>query len=187
MIVGTTDKFLAQGVPEALWDFMRGACRIAFDAFRPLPGAQLPALPRRLLDHARDMTSTLAEFHGSALRVDVLQARRVGEIYLREVFLRATDTGRTVEYGVLAVALEQFTPEQRAAIEAGVAPLGALLHGFQIPFISSPISFFAATAANLAATPFGAQVVGECYGRLNCLAKPSREPLAWIMEILPPT
>ena len=180
-------QLITQSVPQALWGFMRGSCHIAFDAFRPLSGAQLPAPPRRLLDHARDMTSTLAEFHGSALRVEVLQARRVGEIYLREVFLRTTDTGRIVEYGVLAVALEQFTPEQRAAIESGGVPLGALLHNFQIPFVSSPIGFFAATAANLAATPFGAQVTGECYGRLNCLAKPSREPLAWILEILPPT
>ena len=31
-----------------------------------------------------------------------------------------------------------------------------------------------------------AHAKGECYGRLNCLSKPSREPLAWILEILPP-
>ncbi len=177
---------VAQGVPEALWDFLRGSCHLAFSSFRALPGAQLPARPRRLLDHARDMTSTLAEFHGSALRVEVLQCRRMGELYLREVFLRTTDTDRIVEYGVIAVALDQFTAEQRAAIESGEAPLGALLHRFEIPFVSAPIGFFAATAANLAATPLAAHVAGECYGRLNCLSKPSREPLAWIVEILPP-
>ena len=174
-------------MPEALGIFLRDSCHLAFNSLRRFPGAQLPEPARRLLDHARDMTSTLAEFHGSALRVDVLQTRRVGELYLREVFLRTTNTGRLVEYGVLAVALAQFSPEQRAAIEAGEAPLGALLHRFQIPFVSAPIGFFAATAADLAATPLAGHALGECYGRLNCLSKPSREPLAWILEILPPT
>ena len=182
----TDDQLITQSVPEALWGFLRAECRIPFDSFRPLPGAQLPEPARRLLDHARDMTSTLAEFHGAPLRVDVLQTRRAGELYLREVFLRTTATGRLVEYGVLAVALAQFSAEQRAAVEAGGAPLGALLHRFQIPFVSAPIGFFAATAADIAATPLAAHAKGECYGRLNCLSKPSREPLAWILEILPP-
>ncbi len=183
--MGTADQFIAQGVPEALWKFMRESCHLAFDTFRPLPGPRLPDPARRLLDHARDMTSTLAEFHGSPLRVDVLQTRRAGELYLREVFLRTTDTARVVEYGVIAVALAQFSPEQRAAIEAGEAPLGALLHRFQIPFVSAPIGFFAAAAPEIAATPLAAHAGGECYGRLNCLSQPTGEPLAWILEILP--
>lgn len=165
---------------------MRALCRLPFDAFRPLPGANLPEPARRLLDHARDMTSTLAAFHGSALRVEILQCSRAEEIYLREVFLRTTGTGRIVEYGVLAVALEQFTAPQRAEIEAGRTPLGALLHRFQLPFVSAPIAFFGANAESLAATPLGAHAAGECFGRLNRLARPTGESLAWILEILPP-
>ncbi|MEO6244384.1 MAG: hypothetical protein ABIQ12_03030 [Opitutaceae bacterium] len=177
---------VAKGVPEALWAFLRGSCHLAFDSFRALPGDRLPEPAHGLLDHASDMTSTLAVFHGSPLRVDVLQCRRVGELYLREVFLRTIVADRIVEYGVIAVALDQYSTEQRAAIESGEAPLGALLHRFQIPFVSAPIGFFSATAANLSGTPLAEYAPGECYGRLNCLSKPTREPLAWIVEILPP-
>ena len=65
------------------------------------------------------MTSTLADFHGSPLRVDVRRVGHIDDFYLREVFLRTTATDRVVEYGVLAVALAQFTLAQRAALTAG--------------------------------------------------------------------
>ncbi len=132
------------------------------------------------------MTSTLAEFHGSALRVEVLQASRVGDFYLREVFLRTTATGRIVEYGALAVTLARFTAPPRAAIEAGQTPLGTVLHQFKIPFVSTPLGFFTASVASLASTPLAAFATVPCAGRLNCLAQPTGEPFAWILGILPP-
>ncbi|MDP3069117.1 MAG: hypothetical protein Q8N18_02460 [Opitutaceae bacterium] len=138
------------------------------------------------------MTSTLATHHGSALRVEVLRSHTEGGLYLREVFLRTTaavgpvPADRVVEYGVLAVALAQFAPDAGAAIEAGRKPLGALLHEFAIPFVSAPIGFFSTDAAGLVGTPLPVPAGARCYGRFNCLAAPSGEPLAWIMEILPP-
>ena len=48
-------------------------CRIPADAFRARAPADLPARDRRLLVHAQDMTSTLAAFHGSALRVELIK------------------------------------------------------------------------------------------------------------------
>ncbi|MBL9190617.1 MAG: hypothetical protein JNK23_24280 [Opitutaceae bacterium] len=132
------------------------------------------------------MTSTLATYHGDALRVEVLRCRTDGGLYLREVFLRTHATGKIVEYGVLAVALAQFAPEARAAIEAGRKPLGALLHEFKIPFVSAPIGFFSADGAALSATPLAVPAGARCFGRFNCLSLPTGAPLAWIMEILPP-
>lgn len=184
--VGTVGQIVELGVPESLWDFMRASCRLSFAAFELRPGAALPEPARGLLDHGSDMTSTLAEFHGSVLRVEVLQCHRSEQIYLREVFLRTVSTDRIVEYGVIAVALDQFTAPQRAEIEAGRTPLGALLHRFQIDFASAPIAFFAAPAGSLAQTPFAVLASGPCYGRLNRLTRISGEPLAWILEILPP-
>ena len=184
--MSAADQIVAQGVPESLWEFIRASCRLPFDAFQLRSGPALPEPARGLLHHARDMTSTLAEFHASPLRVEVLQSRRSRETYLREVFLRTTTTDQIVEYGVLAVALDQFTPAQRAEIEAGRMPLGALLHRFQISFVSAPVAFFAASAASLAATPFAAHATSECCGRLNRLSRSTGEPLAWILEILPP-
>ncbi|MSU22587.1 MAG: hypothetical protein EXS32_02075 [Opitutus sp.] len=164
---------------------MRDSCRLQLDAFRALPGSNLPDGARRLLDHGRDMTSTLADFHASDLRVEVLQVGESEDFYLREVFLRTTATDRVVEYGVLAVALNQFNAVQRTALTAGRTPLGAILHKFEIPFDSSPLGFFAVPASLLPSIPAPSPVATECFGRFNRLAKPSGEPLAWILEILP--
>ncbi len=180
----------ATGVPPALTAYLRDACRLPLDAFTPLDGPRLPQPDRSLLDHNRDMTSTLADFHASPLRVEVLQSHRppATDLYLREVFLRTAATGKLVEYGVLAVSLPAFTPAQREAIESGRAPLGALLHEFRLPFLSSPLGFFAASPADLAATPLAAALAPACpcHGRLNRLYLPSGATLAWILEILPP-
>ncbi|HUR59141.1 MAG TPA: hypothetical protein VM029_15605, partial [Opitutaceae bacterium] len=136
--------------------------------------------------HARDMTSTLADFHGSHLRVEILQQRQVEELYLREVFLRMRSTDAIVEYGVIAIALEQFALQEQEEIRAGEIPLGGLLHRFKVPFESAPLGFFSVPAANLTRLQRMAAKKATCYGRFNHLAKPGGEPLAWIMEILPP-
>ena len=183
----TTEQPAVQALPTAFVRFMRDACRLPLDAFHALPGASLPAVARRLLDHRRDMTSTLADFHGSALRVEILNVAVTEEYYLREVFLRTTATDRVVEYGVLAVALAAFTTTQRAELTAGRTPLGAILHQFAIPFVSAPLGFFKVPASLLPSIPpFSPAALQGC-SRFNCLAKPSGEPLAWILEILPPS
>ena len=181
----TTDQPAVRALPTALAHFMRESCRLPLDAFCALPGSRLPDLARRLLDHRRDMTSTLADFHSSTIRVDVLQVGRSEDFYLREVFLRTAETDRVVEYGVLAVALSQFTLAQRAELIAGRTPLGTILHEFRIPFVSAPLGFFSAPAARLPSISPLSPAATDCFGRFNCLAKPTGEPLAWILEILP--
>ena len=186
-LVRNVDQLIAQGVPEPLGKFMREACRIPANAFRPRPAEDLPEPAKRLLVHSNDMTSTLAAFHESPLRVEILQRRCQDDLYLREVFLRTIATNAVVEYGVIAIALEEFTPPQQEAIQAGQAPLGGLLHRFQIPFASAPIGFFSVPAEGLADTPLASPSPSPCFGRFNRLAKPTGEPLAWILEILPHT
>ena len=154
--------------------------------FQPRRGTDLPQPDRSLLDHERDMTSTLAAHHGGGLRVELLRCHTEGGLYLREVFLRMQGADKIVEYGVLAVALASFSTEARAAVEAGRTPLGAILHQFKLPFVSSPVGFFTADAASLAATPFALPPGATASGRFNRLATPAGETLAWIMEILPP-
>ena len=181
----TLDEAIAQSVPDSFWRFVRETCGAQPGAFRPLNGSEVPEPAKQLLVHRRDMTSTLAEHHGSALRVEILQQRRLGDLYLREVFLRTLATDRSVEYGVIAISLEQFPPAAQDIIQAGRMPLGAVLHAFKLPFISAPIGFFSVDAKSLATTPLAASKAAVCYGRFNRLTKPTGEPLAWIMEILP--
>ena len=182
----TVDQVIAPVLPETLRKFMRESCRIPAGAFHPLPPEQVPEPARRLLVHSNDMTSTLAGFHESSLRVEILQRARENELYLREVFLRTISGNVIVEYGVIGIALDQFTALQQDAVEAGQMPLGALLHRFKIPFVSAPIGFFSASGDVLGGTPLQAPKDALCFGRFNRLSKPTGEPLAWILEILPP-
>jgi hypothetical protein len=184
--VHNVEQAVAQDLPEILQKFMRETCGLRVDAFRPREGVELPQPDQRLLVHANDMTSTLAGFHGSSLRVEVLQRVQRDTLYLREVFLRTRDRDRIVEYGVIAIALEQFAPAQQDLILAGQIPLGALLHRFHLQFVSAPIGFFAVSASDLAETPLHIPEGSTCYGRFNRLAKTTGDPLAWILEILPP-
>ena len=181
------ENLIAKELPAAFWEFMRDAWRMPPDAMSQLPADEVPEPARSLLVHPNDMTSTLAAFHGSALRVEILQQRQIGDYYLREVFLRTQDTGRIVEYGVIAIVLEQFTPLQQAEIQTGRMPLGELLHHHQIPFESAPICYFSVATGGLEETHRAALNHATCYGRFNHLSKKTGEPLAWIMEILPHT
>lgn len=181
-----TVEQVALGLPEALRKFMCENCRIPAIAFCPQPATGLTETARRLLVHSQDMTSTLAAFHESPLRVEILQRQVQNDFYLREVFLHTVAANAIVEYGVIGIALEQFTPPQQEAIQAGQIPLGALLHRFQIPFESAPIGFFSVSSEALADTPLKVPKDAICFGRFNRLAKPTGEPLAWILEILPP-
>src|SRR5688572_16153322 len=94
------NETIAQVLPDALWAFISEACGLPAAALRMLPPEALPEPARRLLVHQRDMTSTLAECHGSELRVEILQQKRSEDFYLREVFLRTIATEAIVEYGV---------------------------------------------------------------------------------------
>lgn len=173
-------------VPDPMVGFIREVCRFPVDALGLVPPDALPEPARGLLVHLDDMTSTLASHHGSSLRVQVLQQRREAGFYLREVFLRTEDNDRIVEYGVIAINLGRFTAPQQAEIEAGKVPLGALLHEFGTPFVSSPRGFFSIAAPELAATSLASGGVGPGYGRFNHLATETGEDIAWILEILPP-
>ena len=105
------------GLSPALWDFVRHSCHLPAHALQSLAADALPEPARHLLVHTRDMTSTLADFHGRPLRVEVLQHVRQDTIYLREVFLRSQALDQIVEYGVIAITWENFTPPQREAIQ----------------------------------------------------------------------
>ena len=181
------EELVAKELPAEFGEFLRDTGRLPPEAMTYLPAREVPEPDQRLLVHPHDMTSTLAAFHGSALRVEILQRRRIGDYYLREVFLRTQNTARIVEYGLIAIVLGQFTPPQQAEILTGRLPLGGLLHRYQIPFASAPICFFSVATGGLEQTHRTALNHATCYGRFNRLSKRTGEPLAWIMEILPHT
>ncbi len=174
-----------QKMPKGLLGFIQNHCALSMESFRLIGSEEMPEPQRSLLCHDKDMTSTLCEFHGSALQVEALRKEKLLETYIREVYLRTADGGKIVEYGVIAILLQGFDPEQRELIEQDRKPLGGLLHHFEIEFTSAPLCFFYLNEDAVVRNPVAGFGQSKYFGRFNELAKPNGQTLAWIMEILP--
>ena len=165
-------------------------CRLAKRALpgiEPVEGAALPEPYRSLLVHERDMTSTLAQFHGSAIGLRVLHRHNAGDAYYREVLLLAKRSGQPVEYGAIKIHLGQFPGPARDAITAAAAPLGQLLHDHGIGHLSRPGGFLRIECDDHIGGLFGLDDRPVLYGRRNTLYDGTGgHRLAEIVEILPP-
>lgn len=159
----------------------------------PLPqvervdGDAVPEPYRQLLVHERDMTPTLARFHDDAIGLRVTVRESDGETLLREVVLTRARDSRPVEFGAILIHLGRFDAPARADIVAGRIPLGTILAAHRVAHLSCPQAFVRVRSCPLIddrlELPRGPHVL---YGRRNLLATPGREPLAEILEILPP-
>ncbi len=178
---------ILDNMPAALREFIDHPCELSMESFLLVGSEEVPEPQQSLLCHTFDMTSTLSDFHGSALQVEMLQKKKLKETYIREVYLRTAYSGKIVEYGVIGILLSSFKPEQRKLIEQDREPLGGLLHQFKIEFTSAPICFFRLNEDAVTQNPVAGFGQKKYYGRFNKLAKPSGRTLAWIMEILPGT
>lgn len=152
---------------------------------RFLEPRSVPEPDRTLLVHDRDMTPTLAAYHGSDLRLEVLDLERSENFLLRLVILRRKDNLKPVECGAIGIQLERFPPAARELILAGVVPLGAVLAQEQVPHQGAPRGFFEVTADDLIAHALGQRPGDVLHGRCNELSFPDGEAFADIVEILP--
>ncbi|MBU6300904.1 MAG: hypothetical protein KGS60_05080 [Verrucomicrobia bacterium] len=157
----------------------------------PLPPVRFidpPSVPepdRSLLVHDRDMTPTLAAYHGSELRLEVLDLDRTENYLLRLVILRRKDNLKPVECGAIGIQLDRFPPGARELIVDGVVPLGAILARENVPHQGAPRGFFEVEADELVAHALGQQKGDLLHGRCNELSYPDGEAFADIVEILP--
>jgi chorismate-pyruvate lyase len=162
-------------------------------AGRPLPqlvfmeAHELPENERELLVHDHDMTSALRVYHQNPLALRV-EAREGSEAYLlRLVVLETAGEGaRPVEFGAIAIQVENFPPESQSLILAGQRPLGAVLVEHRVPFVSEPQAFFCVAADAFIAQQLRVPERTILYGRCNVLSTPDGDVLAEIVEILPP-
>lgn len=150
-----------------------------------IPGHEMPEPYRHLLVHESDMTPRLRNFHNSAIGLNVVE-RQVGEQFvMRLVVLHRSDTGAPVEVGAIGIQLDGFDDELRAAILAGLVPLGGLLEQAEIVHESSPKAYFSIQADAFLAELLGQPVGVTLYGRCNALSHGDGIVFADIVEILP--
>ena len=158
---------------------------------RPLPavqlldGGQIPEPERSLLVHERDMTSTLRNFHGSPLTLELLRVEMSDDYLMRMVVLNREDTGAPVEFGAIGIRLDKFDGPLREQIASGSAPLGALLEKHIVDYRSCPKGYFSTASDPVIAAALDEPEGTTVYGRCNELTDAEGFAFADIVEVLP--
>lgn len=161
-------------------------------AGRPLPfhravvGSDIPEPERSLLVHHRDMTSTLEQFHGRPIHLEVVSIEIHGNVLHREVVLVLDETHEAVEFGATRVHLDRFPEPWRTDIVASRRPLGGILNASRQPYTSRPSAFFAVESDGFLQRALRLSGPATLYGRQNTLRTPDGLEIAEILEILPP-
>jgi chorismate-pyruvate lyase len=153
---------------------------------RAVVGDQIPEPERSLLVHHRDMTSTLEQFHGRPIHLEVVSIEIRGNILHREVVLVLDETNEAVEFGATRVHLDRFPEPWRSDIVASRRPLGGILNGSGQPYTSRPSAFFALESDSFLEHALRLSGRATLYGRQNTLRTPEGLEIAEILEILPP-
>ena len=158
---------------------------IALPPYRIIDADELPEPFRHLLDHTRDMTSVLQEFHSQQIHLENVDIVREDDHLLRRVALLAED-GRPVEFGAIDIWLSRFTNEVQQVILDCRTPFGAILNENEIAYTSSPKCFFEIDSIDFMGAALGLESPARLYGRTNILGSEDRQIMARVVEILPP-
>lgn len=88
---------------------------------------ECPAAYQTMLAHEAHMTVTVEQRHGCEVDVEVLDSRYTETHYLRKIVLRRKTDDRTVQFGIVRLALSALQPQVRDEIMAQQIPLGRVL------------------------------------------------------------
>jgi chorismate-pyruvate lyase len=98
-----------------------------FGQFEKIKASALPDPYRELLAHPRHMTVAMEQFHNSPVVVQVLATKVVGNAYARRILLARQSDGRVVQFGIMWLNFDRFSPEVRREVESQSTPLGRIL------------------------------------------------------------
>lgn len=170
-----------------LAEFYRSAGR-SLPVHRAVSPDLIPEPQRTLLVHHRDMTSTLEQFHGRRIHLEVLSQEIHGTCLHRQVVLLLDDTDEPVEFGATRVHLDRFEEPWRSDIVAARRPLGGILNVSGLAYVSRPSAFISVEPDSFLrkALRLASPAPHDLYGRQNTLRTPDGLEIAEILEILPP-
>jgi len=152
----------------------------------PIDGTDMPEPQRSLLVHDNDMTPTLEAFCKLPIHLKLIKVRRDEDVLCRQVILVANGKEVPVEFGAIKIHLDKFDTESRGLILKGYRPLGRILADFNIPHFSRPTGYFRINSESVTQEAFGIDADVELYGRHNILWTPDEQPIADVVEVLPP-
>jgi hypothetical protein len=157
----------------------------AIDAMMVAPDA-IPQPQQSLLVHDRDMTSTLARFHGEPIELRVLDCKLTRDHYRRHIVLETAHSRRPAEYGAIRVNLPLLTETARTEVLQARGPLGGILTAHGITFRCCPGAYFKILSNELINESLRLDEAKWLYGRCNCLSDAGGRTMAEVIEILPP-
>ncbi|PYV41254.1 MAG: hypothetical protein DMG06_17715 [Acidobacteria bacterium] len=147
----------------------------------------VPEPYKSLLVHESDMTPTLQRFCKQSVHIRALKTHLNGNVYSRQVVLALDREERPVEFGAIKIYLQNFPWQARPLILEEQRPLGAILHSQGIAHVSRPKAFVQVWADTLISNALNLKEANWLYGRRNELLNFSKQILAEIIEILPPS
>lgn len=164
---------------------------LALPPVEEIDALAMPEPYRSLLAHESDMTSTLEKFHGHTLHIRVQRSRRERtadghDVYCRELVLLANGLEQPVEFGAIRMFLDRFPAAVQTEILAEHRPLGAILNASGLKYTSRPAGYLRFASDAFINGLLQLSGVHILYGRRNTLFNARHEPLAEIIEILPP-
>lgn len=161
-------------------------------AVRPLPNfgdmfahlvdpADLPPLARDLLVHEEHMTLKLRAHCRCPVSLKVLNERRDGSIYSREILLLRVDNQAPVEFGIVRIHENLLPPKAVAEIHARAMPLGDILIASDVLRRIEPRWYFRFDPGSAPATALGNVTAYGRLGVIHCDHQPAIE----VLEVVP--
>ena len=155
--------------------------------FQEIESQELPEPYKQLLAHEGDMTSRLENAYRSSIRVNMLRSSNDGKNYFREVILQTSDSPpRAVEYGAIEIQLSLLPDFAKEEVIVGKKPLGGILNEGRIPYACELRGFFKIMPDASILEAFAMETSLELFGRSNRIETRSGDPIALIVEVLPP-
>lgn len=146
----------------------------------------VPEPYRSLLVHQRDMTPTIAAAYRRSVQLRVLKHTLRDNVFSRQIVLILAGDEKPVVFGAIKIYLQRFPPEARRLVEAMKQPLGTILQTQGIAHASRPEAYIQVTADAVIEAALRLTGRHRLFGRRNVLWSAAQEPLAQVVEILPP-
>ena len=145
---------------------------------------EIPFPHDQLLVHHDHMTVELERFHGSPVKVHVLDEHTDGEIYTRKISLTRGDSDTVVEWGVVRLDFRYMAAEVRDEILRKELPLGAVLIKHDVLRRIKPRWFLRFPPGGPVLSLFGdTRTAAPAYGRVGTIYC-NEEPAIELLEIV---
>jgi chorismate-pyruvate lyase len=160
--------------------------RLPVPELEPVEPSEIPEPYRSLLVHDRDLTPTLEAAYGGPVHIRVLTYVVVDNVVSRLVVLVPDGSDAPASMGAIHIHLDRLPPRARRLVAKRRDAFGTILRKTRVPHYSHPLVYFEVMPDSMIADALRIGTNRVLYGRRNTIWDGAGEPLAEVVEILPP-